>query len=336
MAERQPLEITFAGDIIFGRYRSDNRFDPIPGPDDHPFAEIADTLKADLVIGNLETPLTHDLPEYSPIASSYRFGASKAMAKHLVDAGFSAVSLANNHAFDLRAQGLRDSPVVLQELGIVPLGAARTEPPLFRVDTLTHGAWRVGIVAVTTRRNAPHFAGTPEVPFLVTTAMDASLGPVITAAKQDHDLVIVFVHWGEEYADHPAPHQRRSAHALLARGADLVVGHHPHVLQGIERHGNGAVAYSLGNFLFENTNAVPRLTGVLRVRFAADRCLDTLTFHPAYIKRTPSKHPAPATGQIGHQVRERMTRLSAALGTSLERDGEDLVLTDFPCPAREP
>ena len=80
-------------------------------------------------------------------------------------------------------------------------------------------------------------------------------------------------------------HGLSSSRPLLssARGVDLVVGHHPHVLQGIERHGRGAIAYSMGNFLFENTNAVPRLTGVLRARFDARRCLDTLTFHPAYI-----------------------------------------------------
>jgi poly-gamma-glutamate capsule biosynthesis protein CapA/YwtB (metallophosphatase superfamily) len=328
---RGPLEITFAGDIIFGRYRSDNMFDPIPGPDDHPFAEISEQLRADIIVGNLETPLTRDLPLKSPIGARYRFGASKEMARHLVDAGFTAVSLANNHAFDLRAAGMTDSPVILRELGIIPLGASRTELPTFRVELVERAGWRVGFLAVTTRRNAPHFEGTPVLPFLITTELDDVLVPVLQAARADHDLLIVFIHWGEEYADDPAVHQRKAAKALLDAGADLVVGHHPHVLQGIERHGDGAIAYSLGNFLFENTNAVPKLTGVLRARFDARRCLEALTFHPAYIKRTPSKHPAPATEGMGKQVRKRMTDLSARLGTELETSGEDLRLAGFAC-----
>lgn len=330
-ATRAPLEITFAGDIIFGRYRSDNLFDPIPGPGDKPFAEIAEQLRADIIVGNLETPLTRDLPLKSPIGARYRFGASKEMAAHLVDAGFTAVSLANNHAFDLRAAGMLDSPVILRELGIIPLGASRTEEPTFRVELVEKNGWRVGFLAVTTRRNAPHFEGTPVLPFLLTTELDDTLAPIIKAARAEHDLVIVYIHWGDEYADDPAAAQRKSAKALIDAGADLVVGHHPHVLQGIERHGPGAIAYSMGNFLFENTQPIPKLTGVLRARFDERRCLAALTFHPAYIKRTPSKHPAPATDAMGKQVRKRMTDLSARLGSQFEAAGEDLRLTGFPC-----
>ena len=61
-AARGPIELTFVGDVIFGRYRGDNIFDPIPGPNDHPFADIFETMRSDLLVGNLETPLTRDLP----------------------------------------------------------------------------------------------------------------------------------------------------------------------------------------------------------------------------------------------------------------------------------
>lgn len=324
-AAREPIELTFVGDIIFGRYRADG-YDPIVGEGHRPFDEIAATMRSDLLVGNLETPLVRDLPLTSPIGAQFRFGASKEMARHLVDGGFHAVSLANNHSFDQRTDGLVQSPVILQELGIAALGASRSEPPVFRVETIERRGWKIGFLAVTSRRNAPQFDGTPVLPFLSTNDLDATLGPLIDEAGRSHDLVIVFIHWGDEYADAPALHQRRQARALLDRGADLVVGHHPHVLQGIERHGTGAVAYSLGNFLFENTHDVPRLTGVLRARFAAGPCLEALTFHPAYIKRTPSKHPVPAKGAMGRQVRERMRRLSGELGTGLDENGEDLVL----------
>lgn len=330
-AAREPIELTFVGDVIFGRYR-EGGFDPIVGPGERPFDEIAEVMRSDLLVGNLETPLVRELPLSSPIASKYRFGASKAMAQHLVEGGFGAMSLANNHSFDQRLPGLLESPAILQELGIVPLGASRSEEPVFRVETIERRGWKIGFLAVTTRRNAPQFPNTPVLPFLSTVDLDATLGPLLAAARADHDLLIVFIHWGDEYADAPARHQRKEAKALIDRGADLVVGHHPHVLQGIERHGGGAIAYSLGNFLFENTNEIPRLTGVLRARFAPGPCLAQLTFHPAYIKRTPSKHPAPATGALGRKVRERMRRLSGELGTTLEERGEDLVLPGT-CPS---
>jgi len=329
-AAREPIELTFVGDVIFGRYR-DAGYDPIPGPDDKPFAEIFETMRSDLLVGNLETPLVRDLPDKSPIGAKYRFGASKEMARHLVDGGFTAMSLANNHAFDQRAPGMLESPEILKELGIIALGAARTDAPLFRLETIERKGWKVGFLAVTARRNAPHFEGTPELPFLSTTELEDKLGPLIDAAKTTHDLVIVFIHWGDEYADAPAGYQRTHAKRLLDRGAHLVVGHHPHVLQGIEQYGAGAVAYSLGNFLFENTNAIPRLSGVLRARFTPGPCLEKLTFHPAYIKRAPTKHPAPATGALGKAVKTRMRTLSEGLGTALVDEADDLVLTGFAC-----
>jgi IMP dehydrogenase/GMP reductase len=127
-----------------------------------------------------------------------------------------------------------------------------------------------------------------------------------------------------------------AARALVDAGADLVIGHHPHVLQGIERHGDGIIAYSLGNFVFENTNDPPRLTGVLRVRMqAAERCIERVVFHPAYIKRNPIQHPVPATGFMHRKVTERVTALGKPLGTAWDAEGDDLVLRGPPC-ARDP
>ncbi|MCY1067227.1 CapA family protein [Nannocystis sp. RBIL2] len=118
---REPLEITFVGDIIFGRYRTAG-FDAIVGEGERPFDDILNTMRSDLLIGNLETPLVYELPVKSPIGAKFAFGASKAMAQHLVDGGFAALSLANNHSFDQRAEGLLQSPKILEELGIVRSG----------------------------------------------------------------------------------------------------------------------------------------------------------------------------------------------------------------------
>jgi poly-gamma-glutamate synthesis protein (capsule biosynthesis protein) len=130
--------------------------------------------------------------------------------------------------------------------------------------------------------------------------------------------------------------QVTAARALVDAGADLVIGHHPHVLQGIEAHGRGVIAYSLGNFLFENTNDPPRWTGVLRTRIKRGGCFEKVTFHPAYLKRTPVPHPVPATGYQGKRVIERMTSLSRNFGATWDPEGDDLVLRDPPCSGAAP
>jgi hypothetical protein len=334
--ERPPpapsLELTFVGDVIFGRYRPTG-YDPIPEGDHEVFHEMAEALKSDLLVGNLETPLVRELPETSPIGARFQFGASVELAQHLVRGGFGVMSLANNHWFDMRVEGAEQTPSILRELGIVPLGAARTEPPLFRVETVERNGWRIGFLAATTRTNAVIRESLPQPPYLRTRDLVETLGPLLGDAREAHDLLIVALHWGDEYADAPDYMQIKAARGLVEAGADLVIGHHPHVLQGIEVHEQGLIAYSLGNFLFENTAEIPRLTGVLRTRFrgADARCLEHAVFHPAYIKRFPVQHPVPATGFMGRKVRARVVKLGDKFGTRWDEDGEDLVLAPPPC-----
>jgi len=325
------LEMTFVGDIIFGRYRASG-YDPIPEKGFMVFEEIAPKITSEMLVGNLETPLVRDLPMDSPIGSRYRFGASPEHAKQLQSAGFTAVSLANNHWYDQRVKGIDETPPILRELGIVPLGAALREGPVFRAETVEKNGWKVAFVAFTTRTNAPVKEGLPTLPYLETDQIKTTIAPVVAAARDGHDLVIAFVHWGDEYAEGPNTAQVRAAHSLIDAGADMVIGHHPHVLQGVERYGKGLIAYSLGNFLFENTNAIPRLTGVLRVRARRDgACLERVVFHPAYIKRQPVPHPVPATGALGRQVRDRAIGQAKKLSTTWTIDGEDLVLDKAGC-----
>ncbi len=325
------LTLTFVGDIIFGRYR-DAGFDPIPENGFEVFSAIAPAIHSDVLLGNLETPLVYDLPEMSPIGSKFAFGASKDHAQHLVSAGFSAVSLANNHWFDQRLAGVEQTPKILEELGIVPLGAPTSAPDVFRVESVEAKGWRIGVLAFTNRSNAPQREDVPTLPFLSAREVPDQLAPVITDARDDYDLLVGFVHWGEEYEDGPSGAQRKAAHALIDAGADLVIAHHPHVLQGIEAYGDGLIAYSMGNFLFENTNDPARLTGVLRVTVRAEGCREEVRFHPAYVKRMPVQHPVPATGYMGRKVRERMRFVSRRFDTTWDDveagDSVDLTMQD--------
>lgn len=329
------LEFAFVGDVIFGRYRPTG-YDPIPEDGFEVFAPMAAALKADVLVGNLETPLARELPKDSPIGSRFRFGASLEHAQHLVRAGFTAMSLANNHWYDMRREGVEQTPLLLAELGIVPLGAATDDEAVFRVQTIEHQGWKLGFLAMTTRSNAPQRDGVPTLPYLATGAIKKIIPPVLQAARDTHDLLIVQIHWGDEYADGPNRTQVRAAHAMIDAGADWVIGHHPHVLQGVERYNEGFIAYSLGNFLFENTTDPPRLTGVLRLAVegnatTAKPCLAGVTFHPAYIKRRPVQHPVPATGYMGKRVKARLRAVTKRFAQVWQDEGDDMVLADVSC-----
>lgn len=329
----QTLDLTFVGDVVLGRYlehRDGEAFAQMYPPQDDPFAEVAPLLAADVVVGNLESPVMYELPLRSPSTNAYRFAGSAAYMDQLLRGGFTVMSLANNHYFDLAVPGQLEGPQVLADAGLFAIGGSRQELPLLRIETLEIQGWRIGFLAFATLRNHVGVPDGPQLPFASLGKLREQALPVIAAARADHDLLIVVVHWGTEYADSVATSNQIAAHTLLEGGVDLVIGHHPHVLQAIERHRSsddhdGLIAYSLGNFLFPRSDHRPGMTGVLRVRYldqgaGARPCLEQARFHPAYIVRLPGWHPEPAHDQRGRQVRKRIEQLSASHGTKFLRD----------------
>jgi poly-gamma-glutamate capsule biosynthesis protein CapA/YwtB (metallophosphatase superfamily) len=268
------------------------------------------------------------------------------MARPLVDAGFDAVSLGNNHAADLGIEGLRQTPILLQERGIEPLGAARDPGSKLEVRSLDVLGTRIAVLSVTTRSN---FALPPAAPNVATVPeheLSNALGPLLQEASPTHDLVVVLLHWGVEYARFPETVQRLAARALVDAGADLVIGHHPHVLQEVELYRDAVIAYSLGNFLFGNLAPDPRLTGVLSIDVEQGdveqgdveqgdveqgdveqgaRCHLRVRFDPAVMRGVPFIHPKPATGDSARKARQRVLPLDREQRARWQRDGEALV-----------
>jgi hypothetical protein len=334
------LELTFVGDVVLGRYlehRGDDVFVEMYPAHADPFADVARLLDADVVVGNLESPIVRELPSRSPIAHRNQFAGSAAHLGQLERAGFHVLSLANNHFFDLGVPGQLDGPPALADAGLLAIGASRSEAPLLRVETLEVDGWRVGFLAFATIRNHPGRAEGPYLPFTSLATLD-ELDATLAHARADHDLLIAVVHWGTEYAERVGASNRIAARGLLDAGVDLVIGHHPHVLQALERHESGAtrdglIAYSLGNFLFPRNDGGAELSGVLRVRYLAGPererpCLEQARLHPVHMVRKPRWHPEPAKGPVAERVRQRMVELSDVHGTQLRKveDGEDLLV----------
>ena len=334
VTERGPLELVFVGDVILGKYRLAG-YAPLFAAGEDPFAAVAELLRADAAVANLETPLMHTRPERSPIYIGSRFGADKQAARALVGR-FAALGVANNHAHDLLAPDLREPPGELRDLGSVPAAGARAAVDPVQVATLERAGWKIALVAATTWVNRPPEPGDPPLPVYRTSELPRRLLPALAAARAEHDVVVALLHWGQEYTDGPDHLQRVTARRLLDGGADLVIGHHPHVLHGLERHAHGLVAYSLGNFLFANTDERSRRSGVLRVRWQPGRrCPERASFHPVWLGEGPSSTPPPAAGKQATEIRKRVQTLSKRLRTKLRVEDEALVLTDWDCAADE-
>lgn len=266
--ERPPLAgegttLLLVGDVMLGR-------GVLAEPD--PFADVAGWLAAaDLVLGNFEGVIT-DL-DASPRPPGYDLRAPPAAAAQLRAAGFDVVGLANNHSLDLGPAGLAETVTHLTAVGLKVIGAGPDQEAAGRPFLITVNNLQFALLAF----NAiPDPAAPDNISLQDWTRagwdMDRATAAV-TAARAQADAVIVSIHWGYEYQLRADPAQRRIAGALLDAGADLIVGHHPHVVQETAVQSDRFVAYSLGNFVFDQGQGETGQGLALRAVFDADGLL---------------------------------------------------------------
>jgi poly-gamma-glutamate synthesis protein (capsule biosynthesis protein) len=246
-ASPSPVTLVFVGDVMLGRGVAAS----LGGDWAAAFADLRPWLAgADLAMANLESPLTR-----APFAGGrFDLRASPEAVTALTAAGFDVVSLANNHALDGGEAGLAETLDTLQVSGIV----AVTDPNMVESSPLAPGS--VVTLDVGDLRTA----------VLAYVDVGGQLDTTrIAQAADEVDLVVVLVHWGAEYFPVTA-RQRTLAHSLAAAGADLIVGQGPHVLQPVEEVDGALVAYSLGNFLFDQPFPNTRQGAILRVTLHGD------------------------------------------------------------------
>jgi hypothetical protein len=284
-----PLTIAAVGDVMLGSGFPDETGGLLP-PDDgaHLLDEVAPVLRAaDLAFGNLEGPLadtgTSEKCARSKPGRCYAFRVPTRYAKLLAGAGFRVVSVANNHAGDFGEAGRASTRAALQANGIRWAGAAGE---VTRVEVKGR---RVAVVAFSTSGGNPDVRDLPEAARLV------------REAREGADLVLVSFHGGAEGADRqhvPPGHEeflgedrgdlRAFARTVVDAGADLVIGHGPHVVRGMEVVRGKLVAYSLGNFATYggmNLSGPNGLSLVLEVRIAPDGTFLGGRIHPARQER---------------------------------------------------
>jgi poly-gamma-glutamate capsule biosynthesis protein CapA/YwtB (metallophosphatase superfamily) len=229
-----------------------------------PFLYTTDTLRsADITVGNLECPIS---TRGTAADKAYAFRAPLAAAESLATAGFDLVNLANNHILDYGPLALADTLEILASQDVQAVGAG--------MDTLE--AHAPVIVEINGLRVA--FLGYMDVPPSTYDFRSWEAGPNqpgvawaheervqqgVTAAKAKADIVIVLVHNGYEFMQQITSQQQKIAHLAIDSGASLVIGSHPHVLQRVERYKGGLIAYSMGNFVFDNFLFPPNYSAIL-------------------------------------------------------------------------
>ena len=254
-------ELVAVGDVMLSRavQRKIEEFGP-----NYPFQKVCQVIReADVAFCNLECAIT--LSQTSILKRNV-FGVKPEEARGLSFAGFDIVSLGNNHALDRGRTGLSETMESLTQQEIQYVGAGRNYQEANMSAVLNLRGLKVGFLAyclyplegVVFREDAPSVA----------LYNPNAARKAIEALREEVDVIVVSLHWGDEYHSKPNSRQIRIAHQLIDAGADLILGHHPHVLQPIEEYKGGVIVYSLGNFVFDQRKDATRKSVIFSAKFS--------------------------------------------------------------------
>ncbi len=242
MIDKDVIKLILVGDIMLSRGVG-SRIKKYGGM--FPFKKTASILgQGDIVFGNLESPIS-DNGEY--LDKKYVFRADPESIKGLLSAGFDIVSLANNHILDAGKNAVDNTKDILEKnkinfIGMQNKGEINQRPIIIERDKIKFGF--LAYTKVFPKQFKDLYPG--PFPFIEENVLQD-----IRNAKEQVDFLIVSVHWGEEYNLKSNKEQKRIAESMIDNGADIIHGHHPHVLQPIEKYKDSLIIYSLGNFVFD-------------------------------------------------------------------------------------
>ncbi|GAI18648.1 unnamed protein product, partial [marine sediment metagenome] len=215
--------------------------------DCYPFEKIKDELlrDSDVIFGNLESPLSNKGEHVPKKGCAPSFKGSQTFIKNLKAAGFNILNLANNHILDYGVDAAIDTIQLCKKHSIHTLGigdslAKAREPVIFSANNIN-----ITFIGYTYAYWADYkkFGCAPMIESII---MDD-----IAKIKSSDSHIIVSLHGGLELIDYPNPSARNLCRKIIDAGASLILRHHPHCLQGIEEYNGGLIAYSLGNFVFD-------------------------------------------------------------------------------------
>jgi poly-gamma-glutamate capsule biosynthesis protein CapA/YwtB (metallophosphatase superfamily) len=313
------IVINAAGDVMLaGRWSSTLR----TGGYNSPFSSVTAALASgDVTIVNLESPIARGGSEY--IEKKFRFRAEPEVAAALKRSGINLVSLANNHSMDFGGEALAETMMHLDNAAIAWIGAGENLAEARKMALYSIKGKKVAFLGYSLTQPVEFFAGRDRPG--TAPGFEKYYVEDIKRARQQADYVIVSFHWGTEGSSSVQAYQRVAAHKAIDSGADVIIGHHPHVLRGIERYKTGIVFYSLGNFTFASKSRSADASVIVRLRFN-DTQREAELLPLDILHRRVGFRPRPVSGKQADEIIERLNALSAPLKTHIEnRDGRYVV-----------
>jgi poly-gamma-glutamate capsule biosynthesis protein CapA/YwtB (metallophosphatase superfamily) len=320
------MEIAFVGDVMLGRLVAQELR---RRPPEYPWGDTLPLLQhADALIGNIEFVLADDGEPWP--GKSFHFRADRRAVASLEAAGFALVSTANNHVLDFGTDAALESLATLTQRGIRFAGAGADAGAARRPAVIRRGALTIAMLAFTD--NEPGWEAGPESPGVHHVPIDlhdpraAALLDAVAREREVVDMLIVSAHWGGNWGVHVPRSHRAFARALVDAGADVVFGHSPHVVRGVEVYRDRPILYGAGDFVDDYAiDPIERndrsFVFVLR---AEDAVPTELRLHPTEIvdfhARLADRHAA--------EIADDMAQRCAALGTRAvwDEDGGCLVI----------
>ena len=312
------VTLMFGGDVTL----SDRVKRRLGGDWSAALAQFPESRSVDVAMVNLENPITDADRKRS--GKRFNFRAEPESVAALEAGGIDLVTLANNHTMDYNRPGLLDTLAALDQSDIHAIGAGENITEARRPKILEVKGQRIAYFGY---YNA-HWHAATETNAGTNPRENEALAADIQAVRDQVDWVVVNFHWGEELARYPAPYQRSIARRAIDAGADLVVGHHPHVLQGAEVYKDRAIVYSLGNFIFGGHSRSTYDTAVLKVALR-DRQMK-VDFVPV---RVQNYQPRVAKGDRAKEILQELTYISRRFDQPLT---QSMVLTARSAPNLAP
>lgn len=267
----EQITLTFAGDILFDdSYAVMGTMLQNGGNIANAISQevITEMKSADIMMVNNEFP--YSSRGTATAGKQFTFRAKPSTVSYLDDLGVDIVSLANNHAYDYGEEAFLDTMTTLEEAGILYVGAGRNLKEARRPVYYIINNMKIAIVAATQieKSDYPDTKGATDSSAGVFRCWNGdNLISTIQEARENSDFVIAYLHWGTENSSAIDWAQEKQAPEVVAAGADLIIGDHPHCLQKIEAVNGVPVIYSLGNFWF-NSKTVD--TGMVKITLNQD------------------------------------------------------------------
>ncbi|HBT48119.1 MAG TPA: hypothetical protein DEA73_09655 [Peptococcaceae bacterium] len=295
---------------------------------DYPLAELGPLLRsADLTFGNLESPLS-DTGKPIP-GKGIWFRARPEALQVLQQGGFDVLNIANNHILDYDTPAFRQTMALLEGAGIHYCGGGENIQEARRPVILEEKGLRLGFLGYSDMADIfwsydypRSFKATTERPGTAPLEIETMCQDV-ELLKARTDTTVVSLHWGTEYQRRPSSEQRQIAHRLVEAGADIILGHHPHVFQGIEVYKGSIILYSLGNFIMDQNWSRETCEGLLAMFTITQAGWQQAEILPVQIVE---EQPRQGTGPRAAKILAELRDLSRGLDTEVEINGDRAVV----------